>query len=171
MLPNAISIVAPAIGLAIGVARPFRNIDDRFIYEQTVGTMVAVERRRDRRLTIYGVDETSEGPLADSLHLPGDDDGGTMKPTKRFVRHFIHTAGEEGGDAATHQRIGGCLDNGIAVVAAVINWVIFAHYHFAEMQIAVESAGRDKGGTGRDEDLLQVAVGEGVFVYYLQMIR
>ena len=88
--------------------------------------------RRDWRLAIDSVDDTRERPLADTPNLLRDNKRRAVVAREWLVGHFVDTAGEECRDTANHHCIGGRFDDGIALLATVINRVFVADHHLAQ---------------------------------------
>ena len=97
----------------------------------------------------------------------GDGEGVAMKTIKRLVRHFIDAAGEESRHATHNHFVGARLDNGVAVVATVIDRVSGIHRHLCQMAVPTKRRGSERRDTGRDEDLAEVARMETMMPYLL----
>ena len=73
--------------------------------------------------------------MPDGFHVAGDDEGGADETDQGLVGHAVHTLGEECGSAAGNHLVGGCLDDGIAMVAAVIDGIVRTDLHLAEVSV------------------------------------
>ena len=73
--------------------------------------------------------------MSDGFHLAGNGERGADEADQGFIGHAVHTLGEECGSAAGNHLVGGCLDDGIAMVAAVIDGIVRTDLHLAEVSV------------------------------------
>ena len=74
-----------------------------------------------------------KGPRPDARNLGGDGQLGGVEEVERLVAQAGHAAGDVGYGTARHQHVGAALDDGVAVVAAVVDGVLRAHHHPRQM--------------------------------------
>ncbi len=131
-------IVAPALGMTVGIEGAVGDVDDGagvlvVFGEYDIGAVLGVKGWRYWRLAIYAIYFEDESPKSDVVDVRRKNEVAAVGSTKCIVREISDGGRDRGSDATAHHDVRGCVDDGVAVVAAVEDRVVGAHGNSGEL--------------------------------------